>query len=205
VYYIIHITFFSVLFDEMDALIAKGNAIQPLSKSKRPPSNRHPIQKTKPNHPDPTLNSIVKHTSLPKSFQSLQKTKDVLVPKHNHIANKKLRAELVRNSEHIATSKVLLQDAEMLLMEDGGNMQVEGEMERTWRVGQGDIEESAGQEAARGRKEWKLEGGPYRSRYTRNGRHLGIVGKMGHVATFDWQTGTLHTELQLQETCRDFT
>lgn len=32
-----------------------------------------------------------------------------------------------------------------------------------------------------------------------------MVGKSGHVATFDWQTGTLHTELQLQETCRDIT
>ena len=36
-------------------------------------------------------------------------------------------------------------------------------------------------------------------------RHLAVVGKKGHVATFDWQAGTLHTELQLQETCRDIT
>jgi hypothetical protein len=28
---------------------------------------------------------------------------------------------------------------------------------------------------------------------------------MGHAATFDWLTGTLHAELQLQETCRDIT
>ncbi|KAH7890330.1 WD40-repeat-containing domain protein [Phlebopus sp. FC_14] len=38
-----------------------------------------------------------------------------------------------------------------------------------------------------------------------NHRHLAFVGKMGHVATFDWQTGTIHAELQLQETCRDIT
>ncbi len=36
-------------------------------------------------------------------------------------------------------------------------------------------------------------------------RHLAIAGHHGHVAAFDWQTGTLHTELQLQETCRDIT
>jgi hypothetical protein len=36
-------------------------------------------------------------------------------------------------------------------------------------------------------------------------RHLAVVGKTGHVATFDWQTGTLHAELHLQETCRDIT
>lgn len=36
-------------------------------------------------------------------------------------------------------------------------------------------------------------------------RHLAIVGPKGHVATFDWQMGTLHSELQLRETCRDIT
>lgn len=38
-----------------------------------------------------------------------------------------------------------------------------------------------------------------------NCRHLGIVGKNGHVASFDWMAGTMHAELQLRETCRDFT
>lgn len=36
-------------------------------------------------------------------------------------------------------------------------------------------------------------------------RHLAVVGRKGHVATFDWQAGTLHSELQLRETCRDIT
>ena len=36
-------------------------------------------------------------------------------------------------------------------------------------------------------------------------RHLAIAGRTGHVASFDWQTGQLHTELQLRETCRDIT
>jgi len=186
----------------MNALIAKGNAIQPHSSKKQ---KKPKVGPSKPPQDDHTLNSVAKRTSLPKSFQNLKTLPDGAVPKHKHIANKKLRAELVRNSEHITTSKALLEDADMLLMEDGGKMEVEGEMERTWRVGQSEIQETAGQEAGRGRKEWKLEGGPYRSRYTRNGRHLAIVGKMGHAATFDWQTGALHTELQLQETCRDIT
>ena len=41
--------------------------------------------------------------------------------------------------------------------------------------------------------------------WTLDKRHLAIVGQSGHVATFDWQTGTMHAELQLQETCRDIT
>ena len=54
-------------------------------------------------------------------------------------------------------------------------MEVEGELEKTWRVGQDEIVKSAGQEAAKGRREWKLDGGPYRSRYTRNGRYTHLV------------------------------
>ncbi len=36
-------------------------------------------------------------------------------------------------------------------------------------------------------------------------RHLAMAGRTGHLATFDWKTGTLHAELQVQETCRDIT
>lgn len=34
------------------------------------------------------------------------------------------------------------------------------------------------------------------------GRHLAIAGRKGHVGTFDWQSGKLHTELHLKETVR---
>ncbi|KAG6901199.1 hypothetical protein C0995_015482 [Termitomyces sp. Mi166 len=124
---------------------------------------------------------------------------------YSHIASKKLRTELNRHTAQASRAKALQEDAELLLTNEGGKIEVEGEMERTWRVEQDEIVQGAGQEAARGRREWKLDGGPYRSRYTRNGRHLAIVGRTGHVATFDWMVGTLHSELQLQETCRDIT
>ncbi|KAG6816717.1 hypothetical protein H0H87_003577 [Tephrocybe sp. NHM501043] len=179
----------------MDSLFAKADAIQPLGK-KRKVSHRKDSSTT-----DRTANSITKHTSVPKSFGKLPDAE----PTYSHIANKKLRAELNRHTAQASRAKALLEDAEMLLTEEAGKIEVEGEMERTWRVGQDEIVKNAGQEAAKGRKEWKLDGGPYRSRYTRNGRHLAIAGRSGHVATFDWLTGTLHSELQLQETCRDIT
>jgi U3 small nucleolar RNA-associated protein 7 len=78
-------------------------------------------------------------------------------------------------------------------------------MDRSWRISQDEIVNSIGIEAARGRKEFILDGGPYRARYTRNGRHMAVVGQKGHIATFDWQTGTMLSELQLQESCRDIT
>ncbi|OAX41814.1 BING4CT-domain-containing protein [Rhizopogon vinicolor AM-OR11-026] len=148
--------------------------------------------------------NVVKHTSLPKSLRPTSPPPEN-VPKHKHIKDLKLRTKLNRQAIHAARSKALVEDADLLLTGDAGKMQVENEMERTWRIGQDDIVQGAGQEAAKGRRELKLDGGPYRSRYSRNGRHLAIVGTMGHVATFDWQTGTMHAELQLQETCRDIT
>ncbi|PPR07178.1 hypothetical protein CVT26_012607 [Gymnopilus dilepis] len=194
----------------MDALIAKADAIQPLHK-KRKTTHHASSSSSKPksNAPktttDPTLSTIAKHTSIPKSLRDSKPLPEDSVPKYNHIANKRLRTTLTRQSEQGARAKALVEDADMLLMEEAGGMEVEGEMDRTWRIGQEDVIKSAGQEAAKGRREFKLDGGPYRARYTRNGRHLAIAGRTGHVSTFDWQTGTVHAELQLQETCRDIT
>ena len=159
----------------MDALIAKADAIQSLPKKRKLKERRSkvddPGSSTSKAH-DQTYNSIAKQTSVPKSLRPATSLPDGAVPKHNHIANKKLRAELVRTSSHIAHSKAMLEDAELLLTGEAGKMEVEGDMERTWRVGQVEIEQGAGQEAAKGRRELKLEGGPYTTRYTRNGRFV---------------------------------
>jgi U3 small nucleolar RNA-associated protein 7 len=108
-------------------------------------------------------------TSLPKSLRS----RDTPLPgarKHNHIKNPKLRAHLDRHSVQSARAKVMLKDTEILAANDAGKMDVEGEMERTWRISQDEIVKAVGVEAAKGRKEMILDGGLYRVRYTRNGR-----------------------------------
>jgi len=58
---------------------------------------------------------------------------------------------------------------------DAGRVEAEGEMERTWRVDQDEIVRSVGVEVATQRKEWALDGGPYRCRYTRNGRFVDFL------------------------------
>ena len=138
----------------MDSLIARADALHPLSKRRKTshegPSHRP--KKTKAAAHDETLNSVAQHTSVPKSFRALDPLPED-VPKHAHIANPKLRTHLNRQSAQTVRSKALLKDAELLLTEDAGKMEVEGEMERTWRIGQDEIAKSAGQEAAQGRRE----------------------------------------------------
>ncbi|KAI5832015.1 BING4CT-domain-containing protein [Schizophyllum commune Tattone D] len=190
----------------MDALIAKAEAIKPSQRKRKLQNDTEgkPAKKAKASV-DPTSQSIARSTKLPKSLDSKSEGLPAGVKTHQHIANKKLRAELDRTAANNARSRALAEDAEFLLTGEGGHIEVEDAMEKTWRVGQSEIAEGAGQEAAKGRREMKLDGGPYVSRYTRNGRHLAIAGRTGHVASFDWQTGQLHAELQLRETCRDIT
>ncbi len=144
------------------------------------------------------------NTALPKSLRTTGPVPQN-ARKYNHIANKKLRTTLRRQSTNAERSKALVKDAELLLSNEAGKMEVEGDMDKTWRTSQDNIVNAVSVEAARGRKEFQLDGGPYRAKYTRNGRHMAVVGQKGHVSTFDWHTGTIHSELQLRETCRDIT
>ena len=154
----------------MNALISKADSIKPVSKKRKitqPKASSSSPKKSTTS--DKTANSIAVYTVTPKSLRDKNEISEE-DPKNKRIANKKLRTQLNRQSAQTARAKALAEDAEMLLMEDHGGMQVESEMERTWRVGQSEIVQVTGQEAAKGRREVKLDGGPYRTRYTRNGR-----------------------------------
>lgn len=147
----------------MDSLFKKAEAVNP---HKKQPYKR------KTRHDDYTAQSVSKHTSIPKSLTASTSTSiDQQQPKFKHIQNKKLRGELEKQSQQNARAKAMLEDSEMLLVgSEVGKIEVQGEMERTWRVGQNEIVSEVGQEAVKGRREFKLDGGPYRLRYTRNGR-----------------------------------
>lgn len=159
----------------MESLFAKADAIRPLKKRRKTDKDDHrPKPKTSASTEesnDLTLFSITQNSGVPKSLRPSSPTPESALT-YTHVKDKKLRTHLTRESIHSARSKRLVKDAELLLPEEKGKMQVEGDMEKTWRIGQDEIVQAAGQEAARGRREWKLDGGPYRSRYTRNGRQV---------------------------------
>jgi hypothetical protein len=202
----------------MDALISKADAIRPVQTKRKRGHDEKPSssklkgkeKETSGNNDDRTLASISKTTSIPRSLRTTSPP-PVGTKHHNHIKNPSLRLKLARQSEYNARSRQLVRDAAFLTDATGavetGAIETEGDLEKTWRLTQKEIAEQVGEEAAKGRREWKLDEamGPYRCRYTRNGRHLLIAGRNGHVASFDWRVGTMHAEIQLKETCRDVT
>lgn len=95
-------------------------------------------------------------------------------------------------------------DAEILLENQSGFLEAEGDLEKTYRVRQDQIQSELGVQTARKNFELKLDTlGPYVADYTRNGRELLLAGRKGHIATMDWRDGTLGCELHLGETVRD--
>lgn len=95
-------------------------------------------------------------------------------------------------------------DAEILLENESGFLEAEGELERTYKVRQDEIVANVAVETAKKRFELNLDQlGPYLCDYSKNGRELLLGGRKGHIATMDWREGKLGCEIQLGETIRD--
>lgn len=131
-----------------------------MSTKKRVPSKKHERPP-----PDATVSSISARTRIPSTPASKSTS-------NKHVKDLKLRAHLNQLGDQAKTSKALNQDVAELLTTSAntGRMEAENEMEKTWRVDQDEVVRSVGIDVATQRREWKLDGGPYRSRYTRNGR-----------------------------------
>jgi U3 small nucleolar RNA-associated protein 7 len=120
------------------------------------------------------------------------------------VKDRKLRTKLQAVESRYQEAALKAKDAEILLENEAGFLEPEGEMEKTYKVRQDEIRENVAIETAKKGFELKLEDlGPYRADYTRNGRNLLLAGRKGHIATMDWRAGKLGCELQLGETVRD--
>lgn len=120
------------------------------------------------------------------------------------IKDKKLRSNLRNLEDKYKDATLKAKDAEILLENESGYLEPDGELERTYKVRQDELQQEVAVETARKGFELKLEGlGPYSADYTINGRGLLLAGRKGHVATMDWRGGVLGCELQLGETVRD--
>ncbi|GAA6056938.1 hypothetical protein JCM3770_007153 [Rhodotorula araucariae] len=122
------------------------------------------------------------------------------------VADKKLGHHLAHLSStaQAAATHAFEHDDLLLPTDNAGAMEAETDLERTWRVTQADILDSSALATQGQQLTLELpEFGPYAVDYTRNGRHLAIAGRLGHVGTFDAFSSSLHSELHLRETVRD--
>ena len=204
----------------MDALIARADAIKPLSELKEPKRRNTGKEKERDTskskgkskedkNSDYTLQSISSHTSVPKSLAVLPasdpSSSKNAIPKYNHIANKKLRTQLVHqhvlNSNLSQTALETQQNLLQLAADDAGSIQITDPLEKTWRISQAEIQSSVGVEAAKGRRELTFGPGQgaRRIKWTRNGRHMVFIsGKGGtKVSSIDWLGGKVHSEVDL--------
>ncbi|KAF2116562.1 WD40-repeat-containing domain protein [Lophiotrema nucula] len=121
------------------------------------------------------------------------------------IRDRKLRATLKGLESKYKDATLQAKNAEVLQDGAAGLLEPEHELERTYKVRQDEIRQDVAIETAKKGFELKLgELGPYDScDYSRNGRHLLIASRKGHVFNIDWRDGKLGCELNLNETVRD--
>ena len=116
--------------------------------------------------------------------------------------DKKLKAGLQKLDDKYNEAVSYAAATEYLLTENQGLMEAENELEKTFKVTQDDIKGSVDVTTANKALDLKLDDfGPYNINYSRNGTHLLLCGKKGHVASMDWRKGELRAELNLNETC----
>ncbi|SCV99867.1 LAFE_0B04258g1_1 [Lachancea fermentati] len=120
--------------------------------------------------------------------------------------DKKLKAGLKRIDEKYKQAVSSAAATEYLLPEAQGYLEAENEMEKTFRIRQSEIKDAVDVTTAAKALDLKLkEFGPYSINYSRNGTHLLICGRKGHVASMDWRKGDLRAEMYLNETCQTAT
>ncbi|CAI4458087.1 BAF_collapsed_G0015510.mRNA.1.CDS.1 [Saccharomyces cerevisiae] len=125
---------------------------------------------------------------------------------HTQTKDKKLRAGLKKIDEQYQKAVSSAAATDYLLPESNGYLEPENELEKTFKVQQSEIKSSVDVSTANKALDLSLkEFGPYHIKYAKNGTHLLITGRKGHVASMDWRKGQLRAELFLNETCHSAT
>ena len=118
--------------------------------------------------------------------------------------NKKLRKTLEEVQDDIIGAAASAAAAEVLLPQEAGYIETEGEMEKVYKLSQTTIRGAVDLNTAKLAMELDLPTfGPYRTHFSRNGRSMLFGGTRGHVAMMNAQHLKVTCELQLQEAVHD--
>lgn len=123
--------------------------------------------------------------------------------KQRNIQTKFFKHKFSRHEKNLNYAIKQSARAEILLNEDDGYL-IPDEGEELTAITQDDIKQNVDITSAT--KSFKLnlqEFGPYKINYTRNGRHLLMGGKKGHIAALDWVSKKLHCEFSVMEEIHD--
>jgi len=95
--------------------------------------------------------------------------------------------------------------AEILLPSSAGSLEVSSDSgDRTWRIRQEQLKPQVDVRTQAKMFDLGLtEFGPYTCKYTRNGRHLLLAGRKGHLNLMDWKSFALTSELHVKEQVND--
>ncbi len=117
--------------------------------------------------------------------------------------DKKLKREMEYEERLMKQAALDASKAEILNTEGTGFIEAEG-MERTYKFKQSDIKDAVDYQTSLKIHDLKLPTfGPYSLDYTRNGRHLLLGGKKGHIAMIDTLRYNVVAEFNVKQTVRD--
>ncbi|XP_006558457.2 WD repeat-containing protein 46 [Apis mellifera] len=118
------------------------------------------------------------------------------------IRNKIIKQKLKKKEKNFEITVKDTARTELLLTEDYGCLEADaGQV--TVQYNQKQIADNVDITSAAKHFTLNLDFGPYYIKYTRNGRHLVLGGKKGHVAALDWITKKLACEINVMESVHD--
>ena len=120
--------------------------------------------------------------------------------------DKKLSALLEKSNVLKQETKTRLKEqAKLFNTEERGYLEVEQERERTLKVNQAELKDLLPVQAAQNIFDLNMpDYGPYGAfDVTKNGRHLILGGKKGHLSLLDWKRKDLVCEFQAKQLTRD--
>jgi len=123
-----------------------------------------------------------------------------------NIKNKRLRHTVEEHAEFQKNAAESAARAAILLTEQQGFIEAEDPMERTYKLSQKKLRKMVDLNSAAKQLDLVLEDfSPYRVAWSRNGRHLVMGGRKGHLSVIDALRNRPTCEVQVQETVRDVT